>query len=307
MNLNFDSNIEILKSKKTDTTVSSLITKEDGDFYIGGYPDDEGISLNGGKVGAKEAPNSIRSILYKMTVKDSLKSLTDLGNLSFNGSSLEERHDFIAGKITNILKDKKKYIGLGGGHDYGYADGLGFLKAVSSKEQKNKPLIINFDAHFDLRNLDKGITSGTPFYRLCESEFEFDLFEIGIQEHCNDQSLFEYAKTKNINTLNLEDLYSYKGFNFSYFVESFNKNTVAGTPCYISVDIDGFSSAFAPGCSQSWPSGFDYKSFEMMFNYLLDRFDVRILGLYEVSPPLDLNHMTSRLASLIAYRYLFHA
>lgn len=304
MNLNFKNPNFDTSSKKTDKTVSSLLSDE-GNFIIAGYPDDEGINNNGGKIGACKAPESIRSILYKMTISDTLTKIKDIGDLEFNGSSLEERHEFAAKEALKHLERDKKYVGIGGGHDYGYADGMGFLKAYSKNDVK--PLIINFDAHFDLRNLDRGVTSGTPFFRLKESGYDFDLFQIGIQEHCNDQSLYKYAKENNIHTLELKDLYSYKGFNFSYFSETLNSKTKSKTPCFISVDIDGFSSAFAPGCSQSWSSGFDYQSFKIMFDFLVERFDVRILGLYEVSPPLDLNHMTSRLASLIIYRYLFNA
>ena len=72
----------------------------------------------------------------------------------------------------------------------------------------------------------------------------------------------------------------------------------------MSVDIDGFSSQYAPGCSQSWPIGIDPVSFFKMFSYLMERFEVRVLGIYEVAPPLDLGPLTSRLAGLIAYKYI---
>ena len=36
-------------------------------FCILGYPDDEGIKLNGGRTGAALAPTAIRQFLYKMT------------------------------------------------------------------------------------------------------------------------------------------------------------------------------------------------------------------------------------------------
>src|SRR5438445_3037098 len=54
------------------------------DFAILGYPDDEGIALNGGRVGAQAAPKEIRTFLYKMTPhleSKRLPKILDLGDL----------------------------------------------------------------------------------------------------------------------------------------------------------------------------------------------------------------------------------
>ncbi len=291
-------------NSKSDQTIKSLISNEDDHkISVIGYPDDEGIKVNGGKIGAALGPDSIRSAFYKMTPTESMleNKIKDLGNLSFERASLKERHQFCASAVENELKNQKRILSFGGGHDYGYVDGAGFLKA-----SLRKPLIVNFDAHFDLRNMDKGISSGTPFFRLSE-EFKntFDLFEVGVQKQCNSKNLFEYAKSKNfIHTLHYDDLYPGHVFDFSYFKEQIETKTTPLQDCYLSVDIDGFSSAFAPGCSQSWPTGFDMSSFFMMFDHLLNRFNVKVLGVYEVSPPLDHKELTSRLAALISYRFL---
>ncbi len=297
------------ENKKSDLTLKSLFTKsDDHKLSLFAYPDDEGIKKNGGKIGAALGPDSIRTSFYKMTPTSSMKSLTlkDHGNLSFKGSNLKERHNFASSQIEKELLKDKICIGLGGGHDYGYVDGAAFLKASQTKSDSTKPIIVNFDAHFDLRNLDKGISSGTPFFRLIEDFGEtFTLFEVGIQSHCNSLSLFDYAKSKEqIKTLHYDDLYPKNEFDFDYFKTSIDKASTAKQDCYISVDIDGFSSALAPGCSQSWPTGFDINSFFKMFHYLTEKFNVKVLGIYEVSPPLDHTELTSRLAALIMYKFL---
>lgn len=311
--LNFTS-YSFLKNTKTETTLKSFLTEEDKNTVsIFGYPDDDGVLKNGGKVGAALGPNSIRTALYKMTPTKVMKnlSLKDCGNLSFENTDLKERHEFASSKVQDELIKNKTCICFGGGHDYGYVDGAAFLnEQVKNNKGKTKeskcPLIFNFDAHFDLRNLDKGVSSGTPFFRLVE-EFgtSFKLFEIGIQKQCNSENLFNYADSKeNIHTLHYDNLYPDHEFDYTYFKNTVDSSTKEKQICYISVDIDGFSSAFAPGCSQSWPTGFDINSFFKMFNYLNSRFEVKILGIYEVSPPLDVTELTSRLAALIAYRFL---
>ncbi len=298
-----------LESKKTDTTVKSSLlcsNSNEAEIVVLGYPDDLGIHKNGGRVGAKEGPDRIRKHLYAMTPQNpsDFNTLYDGGNLICTEDlSLEDRHLIAAKEVTRNLNANKKILSLGGGHDYGYADGLGFGESTYGTQNVT---VFNFDAHLDLRDLEKGVTSGTPFYRLLkEYGNKLDLFQIGIQEHCNSKKLFDLAhQSENIHVLEHSDLYP-KG----YFSEkSFTKTKLVWpetrTPCYVSVDIDGFSSSIAPGCSQSWASGFDLSSFMFMFEMILYHFDVRILGIYEVSPPLDNNEQTSRLAAQIAYRWL---
>lgn len=296
-------------NKKADTTIQSALLSEsleEAETVILGYPDDLGIERNGGTVGAKEGPDAIRKHLYKMTPQHptEFRKIYDLGNLNFaEKTPLEERHQQGASAVHELLKSGKKVLSIGGGHDYGFADGLGFGEYLSDGE---KVCIFNFDAHFDLRDLSKGITSGTPFFRLLEKYQErLELFEIGIQKHCNSLELFELAnKQENIHTFTYDNLFPENEFCKNTFNKTRYSWPESQTPCYVSIDIDGFSSSLAPGCSQSWPTGLDIKSFFNMLDIILFHFDVRILGIYEVSPPLDHNEQTSRLASTIAYRWL---
>lgn len=295
--------------KKSDKTIGSFLKtnkEEEANYVLMGYPDDDGIKYNGGTTGAKEGPALIRKHFYKMTPTKSMEDhrIYDFGDLTFaKDSSLEARHNFAAKKVAEKLKHKKKVLTFGGGHDYGFADGLGFANSLSENDEV---IVFNFDAHFDLRNLDKGVTSGTPFYRLNEKFKErLRLFELGIQHQCNSESLYNYAqKNTNIKTLTYEEIFPNHTFNADSFKNFVKPMPSTKKPCYVSVDIDGFSSQFAPGCSQSWPTGFDMTSFFNILDIIQANFDIRVFGIYEVSPPLDQNFKTSRLASLIAYRFL---
>lgn len=150
----------------------------DADVVIWGYPDDEGIQLNGGRVGAAEAPYQIRKAFYKMTPHAKISKhprLIDFGNLS-KQISLSERHQKGAAIAKAFSEKHLHWLSLGGGHDYGYADGSGFIHAMLL--EKKRPVVINFDAHLDVRPTDKGHHSGTPFFRLL-TEFpgQFDFLK----------------------------------------------------------------------------------------------------------------------------------
>ncbi len=276
-----------------------------GSFVLAGYPDDEGISLNKGRLGAKQAPDAIRQRFYKTSISefhDSDFKLFDLGNLNTE-LNLQARHQAGAQACESVLKKKAKWIGLGGGHDYGYPDGAGFLKA--NKDSHLKPLVINFDAHLDVRPLDKGLSSGTPFFRLLTEEGlpEFDFFEVGIQRQCNSLSHIQWAKEHGARILFLEDMMMSGQPIHQYLAEVFAELMVKPRPTFVSMDIDCFSTAYAMGCSQAWPAGFTPQDVLPVLNLLYSRLDVQVLGIYEVSPPLDFDECTVKLATQLVHQF----
>ena len=266
-----------------------------------GYPDDEGIRRNGGRAGAALGPHHIRRVLYKMTPAQKNLSFWDHGDLDLTGS-LEDRHETAKRSAKELLNQGHRLLSFGGGHDYGYCDGWAFLEWA--KSQKEKPLIINFDAHMDVRPLDRGITSGTPFFRLLNEFSGFDLVEIGIQSQCNSMNHIQWAKDRGVRILHFEDfLVSAKSLT-EYVTEQIPDLIIKRRPTFLSVDIDAFSWPYAIGASQSWPLGIEPQQFFPLLQILTQRLDVKSLGIYEVSPPLEMDFGTSKLAALIAHRFL---
>ena len=299
-----------LASTERGLRVGHKLTTENSnsDFVLSGYPDDEGIAFNKGRRGAALGPNAIRKQLYKMTLHPCLSkdiSLFDCGNLDTT-MSLKERHEHAAHTALNFLQKNKTWISLGGGHDYGYADGKAFLE--HHQNSKQKPLIINFDAHLDVRSDEKNINSGTPFYRLHDwakkNKMSFDLLQVGIQPQCNSKEHFDWCLERSIKILSWEQINQSSLSLRELLDQTYPELFEPQRPTFLSVDIDVFSSGFAMGCSQSWPIGLNPESFFSCFKALNQKLDVQALGVYEVSPPLDLDDRTSKLAALIVYNFL---
>lgn len=271
-------------------------------YCVSGYPDDEGIGLNGGRIGAASAPQSVREFLYKMTPVFAQNPFFDLGDLKPEGD-LGSRHSLAQQNIFSLQTQNVRTITIGGGHDYGYPDASGFLKAHIGRD--TKPIVLNFDAHLDVRPTNKGFNSGTPFYRLLnEYEGQFEFAEIGIQPQCNSIKHRDWALHKKAHIFNLKDIQLNNGLSGLFAHPLFSKMTKA-TPVFISFDIDCLTSAEAPGCSQSWVTGLKTEDFLKFFLKLAKLSDIRGLGIYEVSPRLDIDNRTSKTAALIAYHYLF--
>ena len=275
-------------------------------YCLAGYPDDEGIQLNLGRLGARQAPDQIRTSFYKTTPGTFFKTETqivDFGNLQ-TSVPLEQRHQRVQDSVREALGEGCRWIGLGGGHDYGYPDGSGFL--IANKDSRAKPLVINFDAHLDVRPSDRGLSSGTPFYRLLTDDSlpEFDFYEIGIQGQCNSQSHMDWAREKGAKIITFEEIMSSGQSQYAYLSQRLGPELLPRRPTYISIDIDGFSSSYAMGCSQSWPTGFVPNELFPFLNFLYNLADVQVLGIYEVSPPLDLDNRTVKLASQLIHQYI---
>ncbi len=283
---------------------SSLIPE--GGWVVAGYPDDEGINLNGGRPGAALAPSAIRKYLYRCTPAvgraDSV-AIVDRGDLSVETLTLGDRHAKARKESARCMSEGARWLGLGGGHDYGFPDTAGFLDSL---DPRAKPLVINFDAHLDVRPTSKGFHSGTPFRRLLEEFKDTEIVAIGIQSQCNSRAHLNWLQQQGAEILFLDDLWL-TGQNPGVVIcERLLPRLERLRPVFISVDLDVFSSAFAPGCSQSWPYGLSPEAVMMAIDFICSRARVMGLGLYEVSPPLDIDDRTSRLAAQIAHRVLFH-
>lgn len=273
---------------------------------IMGYPDDEGIRLNGGRPGASLGPAAIRRILYKMTPAMGNKVLPnffDAGNLEMAGSKLDERHFQARRNVTEILTRGARAVCLGGGHDYGFPDFAAFCE-VTLKRNK-RPFVINFDAHLDVRPDDKGAHSGTPFYKLLrEFGSKIDFFEVGLQEWCNATIHLDWAREQGALIHTLSDIEASGLPLHEYMARFIFSKWTKDHSLALSVDMDGFPSGTAPGASQVFPVGLDPRSFFMMWTLALKKYRPDLIGFYETSPPLDFDDRTSRLAAILLHRYI---
>jgi formiminoglutamase len=268
---------------------------------IAGYPDDEGIKRNGGRVGARDAPSAIRKNFYKMTpplLSSTTPKITDVGDLDIEGS-LEERQARAIAEAKKYLEKGAKWIGLGGGHDWGFVDGTAFLDTF-----KENPLVINFDAHMDVRPMPNGANSGTPFFQLLSRGEPFEFLEIGLQSHCNSKAHLAWLKEKGGRCLFYDELLHTTQTQSEKILNFLEEPIKRRRKTYLTIDIDAFSNAWAPGCSQSFATGLNPDDFFRVLEVLKTRLDVRVFGIYEVSPSLDTDDRTSKLAAQILHKFI---
>ncbi len=262
-----------------------------------GYCCDEGVKRNQGRVGAAAGPKSIRQMLSGLANHWRDFQITDFGNLNLTTEKLEAFQLQTAKAIASILIKGYFPILLGGGHDLAYAHFKGIRDAYPHKKKG----ILNLDAHFDLRNGNQQATSGTPFWQIAQEEDHFNYCCLGIQKAANNAELFKTAEEYNVHYL-LNSEFNLN--NWTTVQDCLDRLLDSSDLVYLSIDLDGFSSAYAPGVSAPSPMGFHPDIAVKVIQYLVKSQKLISTDLVELNPQFDLDNATARLASRLIYELI---
>lgn len=272
------------------------------DVAIIGYQCDEGVRRNLGRIGTKEGPNSIRKMLGKLPIHRSDVTIADCGDLVFNEElELKVFQLQFAEYVTILLRNNVFPIALGGGHDISFAHFRGIHEALY---QEGKQFgVINFDAHFDLRE-EPYSTSGTPFNQILDLFGDHTYYTVfGIQQSANSKELFEIAEQTNTNFL-LQETCNLNSINEGILL--IEELTAKVDYLYLTIDMDCFSSAYSPGVSAPSPSGLTPDYVVKMLRYILETEKVVAIDFAESNPKYDVNSSTARLAARLIWEVVQH-
>ena len=273
---------------------NELITKDKKTIFLG-FASDAGVTRNMGRPGAKLGPDQIKTQLAKLPCPME-NQFIDLGNIICNHDELETAQNQFAELIKYCHQYGHKTIALGGGHEIAWAHYQGLAPHY------NKLGIINFDAHFDIRPYEKDQpgTSGTPFSQIAffcqEHHLPFNYCCIGIQKFGNTPALFQRANELDVNYLLAEEIYEKSQAWQIAFLDDFMLNL---DHIYLTVCLDVFAECFAPGVSAPQTMGLSPWKTLPLLKYIIQSGKVVSLDIAELSPPLDQDQKTARLAALI--------
>ena len=262
-----------------------------------GYVCDAGVQRNQGRIGARKGPRFMRNKLGKLPVHFKNKNIIDFGDVICIDDYLEDCQRALSKSISALIKNNIFPIAIGGGHDIAYANFNGVKDALKNST-KNKIGIINFDAHFDLRAIETLPNSGTPFYQILNENKTTTYFAIGIQQQSNSKELFEIAKKNDVSYV--------LNFDCETFSKVLKNKLTAFVKkadyLYITIDLDGFSSAFAPGVSAPSPLGFNPNFVYQVLKFLFKSKKVISCDIAELNPDYDIDDSTAKLgARLLDY------
>ncbi|SDD88237.1 formiminoglutamase [Pricia antarctica] len=271
---------------------------EGNEVALLGYCCDAGIKRNQGRAGAMEGPDAIRKVMGGLSNHwDSSFKINDFGDLVCKGDDLETQQSETTTAVSALIKKGYFSIVLGGGHDLAYAHFKGIRRAFPEKSIG----IINLDAHFDLREVSSRGTSGTPFWEIAQDETDFHYCCLGIQKAGNNCELFRTAKKLKVTHLSNTE---FTLAHWARIQKSLLEFMARVDLIYLSIDLDGFSSAFAPGVSAPSPMGFQADVAMKTIAFLAQSQKLVSADVVELNPHYDRDNATSRLASSLIYQLM---
>lgn len=286
--------------KLVDLEKDSLPQLIGNGFAFVGFCSEIGVRRNHGRLGAAEGPKALRQSLAKLPMLCNEITILDVGDITCPDDDLEKSQFSLAVIIAQLLKRGIKPILLGGGHETAWAHYQGFKLA-----QKHKNLLsVNFDAHYDLRPLIEGKhgSSGTSFLQIAEDRkkegLPFNYVCAGIQDTGNTQELFHTAKELKVRTISAETIYK----SATQDISNLLNNYIEDKDIHLSICLDVFASAYAPGVSAPQPLGLTPWQVIPLLQELVLHKNILSIEIAELSPAHDFDGITSKLAAnLIHY------
>jgi agmatinase len=266
------------------------------DVALIGVPMDLGVS---NRPGARFGPRAVRSIErigpYHPTfrgVPESAVRAADVGDVPFRSRySLEQSLEDIENYYAALAAQGVRPLSVGGDHSITYP----ILKALGKKAPVG---LVHIDAHCDTMGAYDGskFHHGGPF-RLAVLDGVLDperTIQIGIRGSSN--MFWEFSHASGMTVIYMED-FMRMGVNA---VAERARAVVGDGPIYVSVDVDGFDPAYAPGTGTPEAGGLEAREGLALLR-ALGGLNVIGADVVEVAPQYDPTTNTSQLAAQLLF------
>lgn len=250
-------------------------------IVIVGAPDDRGVAIVGGRVGASGGPAAIRRTL----LEQGGGSFTDEGNipvLETQGKTYQALHQ----KVRGLHGEGKFPVLLGGGHDLSFGSLSGFLDVYPGGG------IVNIDPHLDARPvLEEGKYSSGSAYRLLLERGLLEgrqLMEFGFQMQSNQPANFEYLKSKGVQLVP-----------WPADIEALKLFAQSVPALAVSFDMDSIREDFAPGVSAPAKTGYTAEEALALIHAVKQFTNLKQFEIMETNPRFDPDGRTVKLAATL--------
>ncbi len=279
--------------------VRPLAVDSRGGVTLIGFAVDEGVRRNQARVGAAQGPQAIRAALAGLPVLGE-PELHDAGDVHCEGDALEAAQEALAMRVAQALHRKSLPLVLGGGHEMAWGTFQGVMRALPAHQ---RVLIVNLDAHFDLREAAQG-NSGTPFRQMHEwctahaRPFHYRVF--GISEYGNTRALFERAQAFGVRHWLDDELQQPSDLEAAR--QALAADLQGSDAVYLTVCLDVLPGGQAPGVSAPAALGVPLAAVQVLVDEVLASGRLVAADIAELNPSLDRDGLTARVAARLAAR-----
>lgn len=275
------------------------VSRNKSPFSILGVPLDMTSSF---RSGYRMAPLSVRlaaqsleyfSLRFGVDVEDFL--YVDEGDIILPQDSVVKALEVVRKVSEKFLSSKRIPIFLGGEHTIT----VGTVRAAADVYGKDLCVLV-FDAHADLRVEYGGskYSHACTVSRIVEFLNKDSIYLVGIRAI----SKAEYYRLRNEGVKYLTAR-SMKRAGIKQVATLIHEFLGSCSRVYLSVDMDVFDPAFAPGVATPEPEGLSpYEFFELLYEVMNKKFIA--LDITEVTPPYDPSMITSVLAARVVLEFM---
>ncbi|MCL6679199.1 arginase family protein [Sphingomonas sp. RG327] len=277
--------------------LSDLLIDDDSPVPIGLV----GAPLAAGSVtpgGCDKAPSLLRETLRRIGTYDVemgrsiFTAIRDRGDVSLGGMSIEEATGPITEAVAASVADHALTLVVGGNNAVTRPAVLGLglpLEEVG---------LITLDAHFDMRDLDDGLSNGNPVRALIEDGLPGgNIAQIGLASFANTAKMHQDALAAGNLVVTMEQV---RRDGIRSAVERAIEHVSNCTAVVLDCDIDVIDRSQMPGAPGARPGGMQVADFFWAVRKIAEYPLVRVIDLTEWDPPLD----PTDLSALTAARWV---
>ena len=267
-----------------------------------GFACDEGVRRNQGRPGAAAAPAAIRKALASLAWHRDGPAF-DAGDVVCADGALEAAQARLATQVAGLLAAGHLPVVLGGGHEVAFGSWQGLADHLTARGERPPRIgIVNFDAHFDLRDPAHVHSSGTPFAQIAEAcaarGWPFRYACLGVSRASNTRALFRRAAALDVLVREDHEITPASVADVGTTLDAF----VAGCEhVHLSIDLDVLPAWEAPGVSAPAARGLPLALVEPLVERVRDSGKVRLAELAEVNPEFDIDSRTARAAARLVH------
>jgi len=295
---------------RTDSEESGLSTRwhhvvrpfcaeSHGGVALIGFAVDEGVQRNGGRAGAAAGPVALRAALANVPVSGE-PPIWDAGDVTCLDEDMETAQAQLGQHVRTVLSQGGLPIVLGGGHEVAWGT---FQGIVAAREDTSRLLIVNLDAHFDLRMAARG-NSGTSFRQIHDWQNAngrpFNYRVLGISTFANAQALFDRAQVMGVRYWLDEQLQDSDGLAAAQ--TALAADLAQADAVYLTVCLDVLPGAHAPGVSAPSTLGVPLAQVERLMDQVLASGRVVAADIAELNPSQDRDGLTAKVAARLVAR-----
>lgn len=271
---------------------SKYSTYDDARFAVLPIPYDSAASY---QAGARNGPAAIISAsqhieLFDMEVGRECHKpgVATLDPIAPSRAGPAAMHEDLFKMARGVVRDGKFLIGLGGDHSISSA----LVRAVMTRHKKLS--VLQIDAHCDLRDSFEG----TPYSHACVMRRIIDLgastVSVGIRTVDVEEQRF--MKRSKLQPITARECNS----DPDWLDRALG---ALGDSVYVTVDIDGFDPAYAPGTGTPEPGGLDWYQVTALLRRVATERNIVAADVVEVMPIAG-QVVTEFLAARIAYKFI---